>query len=237
MTAQSTPPRNSSSAFDNAARTLQAIAETLRDRLNTVGDTFIDLIYPAIEQATRLVGTTIAPVADIPFIKFATGIPGVSWLLAAIGQVNAEKVEKSVAQLRAKYPLKSDAEMVQQVIAETAFQAAQVGLLTNLVPPAAVFLFALDIGAISALQAEMIYKIAAIYGFSTEDAARRGEVLAIWAVFTGSSGTLKSGLSFLEILPGIGTAIGITSDAAIVYGVGFLASRYYEVKLSRKSIL
>jgi uncharacterized protein (DUF697 family) len=106
-----------------------------------------------------------------------------------------------------------------------------VGLLTNIIPPVAAFLLALDIGAISALQAAMIYKIAAIYGFSTDDAERRGEVLAIWAVFTGSSGTLKSGLSFFELLPGVGTAIGVSSDAAIIYGVGFLACRYYEVKV------
>jgi uncharacterized protein (DUF697 family) len=108
-------------------------------------------------------------------------------------------------------------------------------LLTNLIPSVATILFAVDIGAIAALQAEMIYKIAAIYGFSAEDTSRRGEVLAIWGIFTGSSSTLKSGLSFLEILPGAGTAIGITSDAAIIYSVGFLACRYYEVKLSRQA--
>lgn len=222
------------STVDSVARAFKTFAQTLQDGANTAGDAFINLIYPAIEQTTRLVGTTIAPIADIPFIKFATGVPGLSWLLAALGQVNAEKVQREIADLRAKHPLETDEQLVQRVISTTVFRAAQVGLLTNFIPPVAVFLFALDIGAIAALQAEMIYKIAAIYGFSTADAERRGEVLAIWAVFTGSSGMLKSGLSFLEVLPGAGMAIGISSDAAIIYGVGFLACRYYEVKLKRQ---
>ena len=204
---------------------------------NAAGDALINLIYPAIDQATQLVGTTVAPIADIPFIKYATAVPGLSWLLAAVGQVNAEKVRKEIATLRAEYPLETDEQLVQRVIGQTTWRAAQVGLLTNIIPPVAALLFAIDLGAIAALQAEMIYKVAAIYGFSTEDAARRGEILAIWAVFTGSSGTLKSGLSFFEILPGVGTAIGASSDAALIYAVGFLASRYYAVKLTREPLL
>ncbi len=227
------PNQNSGSATENVTRFFDLFSTALQESTNTVGDAFVSSAYPLIEQATRFFGSAVAPIADIPFIKFATGVPGLSWLLAALGQVNDDKVRQEVAELRVKFPLDTDEKLAQRVISQTTFQAAQVGLLTNIVPPAAVFLFALDIGAISALQAAMIYKIAAIYGFSTDDAQRRGEVLAIWAVFTGSSGTLKSGLSFLEILPGIGTAIGISSDAAIIYGVGCLACRYYEVKLKR----
>lgn len=233
---QPSSPQNPSTTLAQVAGFFSTVTEALQTSADTAGDTLIELIYPAIEQATRLVGTTIAPVADIPFIKFATGVPGLSWLLAALGQVNADKVQREVAALRAEHPLDTDERLVQRVISTTTFRAAQVGLLTNIIPPVAVFLFALDIGAIAALQAEMIYKIAAIYGFSTADAERRGEVLAIWAVFTGCSGTLKSGLSFLEVLPGAGTVIGISSDATIIYGVGFLASRYYTVKLKRQLV-
>jgi uncharacterized protein (DUF697 family) len=224
------------STLEQIANFFQVMSESLQTSVDSAGDAFIRFIYPAIEQATRIVGTTVAPIADIPFIKYATAIPGLSWLLAALGQVNAEKVQREVAELRAKYPLDTDVQLAQRVIGKTTFRAAQVGFLTNIIPPVALFLFALDIGAIAALQAEMIYKIATIYGFSTEDVERRGEVLAIWAVFTGSSGTLKSGLSFLEVLPGAGTVVGIAADAGIIYGVGFLACRYYEVKLKRRVV-
>lgn len=227
------PPNDPNSVIEDVSRAFRSFTHALQGGANAVGDAFVTLVYPAIEQTTELIGHTIAPIADIPFIRFATGVPGLSWVLAALGQVNAEKVAKSVGELRSQHPLATDEELAQRVIASTTLRAAQVGLLTNIIPPVAALMFAIDIGAIAALQAEMIYKIAAIYGFSTEDAARRGEVLAIWGVFTGSSSTLKSGLSFFEVIPGAGTAIGISSDAAIIYGVGFLASRYYAVKLQR----
>ncbi|MGD1860051.1 MAG: EcsC family protein [Leptolyngbyaceae cyanobacterium] len=224
----------SDAGINQVAQAFQVFSETLQNQFNTIGDSIIDWLYPAIAQATQLIGRTVAPIADLPFIKLATGIPGLSWLLAALGQVSADKVSREVANLRINHPLETDEQLVYRVIAATSLRAAQIGLLTNIVPPVALFLFAVDLGAIAALQAEMIYKIAAIYGFSTDDAERRGEVLAIWAVFTGSSGTLKSSFSFLELLPGAGTVIGISSDAAIIYGVGFLACRYYTVKLKRQ---
>jgi uncharacterized protein (DUF697 family) len=226
--------QSSGSVMETVTHAFQAFSAALQAGANSAGDAFIDFVYPSVEQATRLVGTRVAPIADIPLIKFATGVPGLSWLLAALGQVNEDKVRQEVAALRIKFPLDTHKQLAQRVISQTTLRAAQVGLLTNIIPPVAAFLLALDIGAIAALQAAMIYKIAAIYGFSTDDAERRGEVLAIWAVFTGSSGTLKSGLSFFELLPGVGTAIGVSSDAAIIYGVGFLACRYYEVKVKRQ---
>ena len=235
MTAQTSASNGFKPDLKDAMQAIRSIAEALHSSTNVAGDAVITLIYPAIEQVTKLAGDTIAPIADIPFIQFATGVPGLSWLLAALGQVNTHKIQIAVTKLRTQYPLETDEQLAQRVITQTTFRAAQVGLLTNVIPPVAAILFALDLGAIAALQAEMIYTIAAIYGFSTIETTRRGEVLAIWGISTGSSGTLKSGLSVLEILPGVGTAIGITSDAAIIYSVGFLACRYYEVKLKQQS--
>ncbi|HEY9888784.1 MAG TPA: hypothetical protein V6D02_10310 [Candidatus Obscuribacterales bacterium] len=229
-----TPPNGSAPNGHDAARMMQAIATALNDTANTAGDAFVSWLYPAIEQGTELLGRTVAPIANLPFIQFATGVPGLRWLLAALGQVNAQKVHAAVAELRQQYPTETNEQLAQRVMVETTWRAAQVGFLTNFIPPVAVFLFAIDLGAIAALQAEMIYKIAAIFGFEATDNTRRGEVLAIWGLSTGSSGTMKSGLSFVEVLPGLGAAVGIAADAAIIYGVGFLACRYYEIKLARQ---
>jgi uncharacterized protein (DUF697 family) len=209
---------------------MQVIARTLQDGTNAAGEATVKFAYPAIEEGTEFLGRTVAPIADLPLIKYATAVPGIKWLLAALGQVNTERVVMEVEQFRLDYPLDSQAQLAQRVMLKTSQRAAQVGLVTNFIPPVALMLFAVDIGAIAALQAEMIYRIAAIYGFSPKDSTRRGEVLSIWALTTSSWGFLKSGLSFLEILPGLGTVVGITADAAIVYGVGFLACRYYEMK-------
>ena len=69
---------------------------------------------------------------------------------------------------------------------DTAMQAAGIGLITNFVSPVALALTLVDIGAVAALQANMLYRIAAIYGYSPDEDARRGEVLTIWfCVFWG----------------------------------------------------
>jgi uncharacterized protein (DUF697 family) len=150
--------------------------------------------------------------------------------MAALGQVNVERVQQEVDALRQQYPLDTPDRLAQRVIADTAWKAAGIGLVTNIIPPVALMLFAADLGAISALQAEMIYRIAIIYGFSPTDVARRGEVLAIWSLSTGSSGALKMGLSFVELLPGIGAVVGSAGDATLLYSLGHLACRFYEAK-------
>jgi uncharacterized protein (DUF697 family) len=190
-----------------------------------------DSLYQFIEQSTDTVGRIVTPIAESPLIKFATRMPGISWLMAALGQVDADKVRREVEELRRTYPLETAEQLAERVIVETSWRAAGIGLVTNFAPPLALLLFAVDLGAIAALQAGMIYKIAAIYGFPTHEPSRRGEVLAIWGLSAGGSSVLKAGLSIVELLPGVGAAIGITSDAALLYGLGYLASRFYETKL------
>ena len=189
-----------------------------------------DRLYQLIEQSTETVGKIVTPIAENPLIKFATKVPGISWLMAALGQVDVEKVQREVDELRRTYPLESAEQLAQRVIVETAWRAAGIGLVTNFVPPLALMLFAVDLGAIAALQAGMIYRIAAIYGFPPHEQTRRGELLAIWGLSAGGSGVLKMGLGLVELLPGIGAAVGITSDAALLYGLGYLATRFYETK-------
>ena len=76
----------------------------------------------------------------------------------------------------------------------------------------------------------MIYRIAAIYGFAPTDPTRRGEVLAIWGLATGSSGVLKAGMSVVEVIPVLGAAVGSAGNAALLFGLGQLACQFYERK-------
>jgi uncharacterized protein (DUF697 family) len=222
-------------AIANAIRASQVITEQLKEPVTAVGNTVGDTLHRLVEQSTETAGRIVAPIADNPLIKYATKLPGINWLMAALGQVDEQVVQQEVAALRQKYPTDTTEQLAQRVITETVWRAAQIGLVTNFLPPLAVMLFAVDLGAIAALQAKMIYQVAAIYGFAPEDPTRRGEVLAIWGLSTGSSGFLKTGLSFVEILPGVGAAVGITTDAALIYAVGMLACQFYETKLRRAS--
>jgi uncharacterized protein (DUF697 family) len=187
-------------------------------------------LYDWIEQSTETVGAIVTPIADNPIVKAATQIPGLKWLMAAVGQIDMATVQRDVTNLRQKHPNDSAEQLAQRVIADTALKAAGIGLATNFLPPLALMLFAVDLGAIAALQASMIYRIAAIYGFPPTEAARRGEMMAIWGLATGGSGLLKTGMSFVELLPIVGAVVGTVGDATLLYGLGYLACRFYETK-------
>ncbi|MBD1910790.1 MULTISPECIES: hypothetical protein [unclassified Leptolyngbya] len=194
-----------------------------------------DAIHTWAEQTTETIGKVVTPFAENPLIKMGTKVPGISWLMAALGQVDVEKVNQEVAELRRQHPTDSTDQLVRRVIADSSMRAAQIGLVTNFIPPAALLLSALDLGAVAALQANMVYRIATLYGFSPTDSARRGEVIAIWGLFSGGSGLLKSGLSFVELIPGLGAAVGVTSDAALLYGMGQIAMQFYEQKRAKQN--
>jgi uncharacterized protein (DUF697 family) len=211
---------------DNSGSFTDQMNETIASATKMASD-FLQML---VERSTETVGWVAAPIADNPAIKFATKLPGLRWVMAALGQVDVDKVQKEAEALRQKYPLDTNEQLAHRVIVDTAMKAAGVGLVTNFLPPLAISLLAIDLAAITALQAEMIYHIAAIYGFSLKDSTRRGEVLAIWLLSTGGSGVLKSGLSVVEILPGVGAAVGTAGNAALLYSLGYLASQFYQTK-------
>jgi uncharacterized protein (DUF697 family) len=150
--------------------------------------------------------------------------------MAALGQVDVEKAQDEVEKLRQEYPLETPEQLAHRIMVDTSLKAGGIGLLTNFVPPLALTLFAVDLAAVTALQAEMVYRIAAAYGFPLKDPARRGEVLAIFGLSVGGSGALKVGLSFVELLPVIGAVVGASSNAAVLYSLGHVACRFYEAK-------
>lgn len=196
----------------------------------TVGKTVAPTVLGWVERSTETVGKIVTPIAENPLVKYATQVPGVKWILAALGQVSIVEVEKDVAKLRQQYPLDTAEQLAQRVIADVAFKAAGIGLATNVAPPFALALFGFEVAAINALQAEMLYRIAAIYGFPLNDPTRRGEAIAIWGLSMGGSSVIKAGLSIVELIPLVGTAIGISSDAALLYALGYVACRFYKNK-------
>ncbi|MGF1516354.1 MAG: EcsC family protein [Nodosilinea sp.] len=217
-------------SFEAVTQVMQAVVTVLDNATANTGNAVLSRFQPFLEPATATVGRVVGPIANLPFIKFATALPGLKWLMAAIGQVNVAEVRSQVDDLRRQYPLETKRALAQRVMAETAVKAAGVGLATNFIPPVALALMLVDIGAIAALQANMIYRIATIYGYSPTDHDRRGEVLAIWLLSSTAGGMVKSGLSVAELIPGLGAVLGVASNASVLYGVGYFACRYYETK-------
>lgn len=218
----------------SAARIASAAVQIAADEITGTTAAVSKTVGPAtqqfVEQGTETVGKIVTPIAENPLIKYAAKVPGINLLLAALGQVDVEKAQNEVDKLRQEYPLETPEQLAHRIMVDTSLKAGGIGLLTNFVPPLALTLFAVDLAAVTALQAEMVYRIAAAYGFSLKDPTRRGEVLGIFGLSVGGSGVLKGGLSFVELLPVIGAFVGASSNAALIYSLGYIACRFYEAK-------
>lgn len=208
----------------------QGLVQALDEAIAYAGNGVMAPCQPWLEPLTASVGQVVAPVANHPLVQGLTLVPGLQWLLAALGQVNVDQVRQGVDDLRRSQPQADRRALARQVMADTTLKAAGVGLVTNLAPPLAILLSFVEVGAVAALQATMIYRIATIYGYSPEDSERRGEVFTIWLLSASASGLVKSGLGLVEALPWLGTAVGVATDATLIYSVGYWACRYYETK-------
>ncbi|RMF63135.1 MAG: hypothetical protein D6742_18345 [Cyanobacteria bacterium J069] len=238
-----TEPGNSWFCFQNVNEAIASATAFASGAASTVANTVVDTAEAAVktvapdahnwvEQGTETVGRIVAPIAENPLVKGATQVPGLKWLMAALGQVSLAEVNSDIATLRQQYPAETPRQLSQRIIADTALKAAGLGLAANIAPPIALGLFGIEIAAINALQAGMIYRIASVYGFELEDPARRGEVLALWGVLSSGSNVVKAGTSLVELIPFAGAAVSIGSNASLLYGLGYAAVRFYENKLA-----
>jgi uncharacterized protein (DUF697 family) len=220
-------PMDAMRAISQSVQSMLAMAD---DVAANAGNGVMSSLQPVVEPTVATMGQVVAPIGRLPFIQQATIIPGVKWLLAAIGQVNAQAVRQQVDDLRQRYPLDTQRQLAHRVITEATTRAAAIGLATNIIPPVALLLTLVDIGAVAALQADMIYRIAAIYGYSPDDDSRRGEVLGLWLLSSGGASVVKGGFSTVEMIPVVGAMTGVATDAGLLSGIGYLACRYYETK-------
>lgn len=219
--------------FDQVAH---AAFEALRSTAQQASKTADDLQQEAhnfVERGTEQLGRAVTPFVENPILNSVTQLPILRWFAAALGQVDVDSVNRDVQQLRQKHPQKTRSELSQQLIQEATLKAAGIGLATNILPPVAAILFAVDIAALSSLQAEMIFRIAAIYDLPLKDDARRGEVLTIYGLSFGGTSLIKTGLSVAELIPGVGAVIGASSDAALLFALGQAVARFYETKFRR----
>jgi len=229
-----TAAQMAASAAKVASAAVQVVTDEVTGTTTVIGKTIVPAAQQFIEQGTETIGKMVTPIAEHPLTKYASKVPGINVLLAALGQVDVDQAQKEVDKLRLEYPLDTPEQLARRIIADAALKGGGIGLATNFVPPLALALFGIELAAVTALQAEMVYRIAAAYGFSLQDPTRRGEVLAIFGLSVGGSGALKSGLSFVELLPVIGAFVGASSNAALLYSLGYVACQFYEAK--RKSV-
>jgi uncharacterized protein (DUF697 family) len=165
--------------------------------------------------------------------EFVAGAP---ILRKVVEQVDLVKVETSVKKLKQKYPRETPRQLAHRIMLEKAIYAGSSGLVTSLVPGTAAALFVVDLTATSALQAEMVYQIAAVNGLDIRDPVRKGEVLTVFGLALGGNRAIKAGLELLQNAPVAGAVIGASSNAVMLYTVGYAACRFYEAKLDSQAM-
>ena len=186
-----------------------------------------------LEETTASTGQTLEWIASNPILKAADNTIGLDWLMTFLGKVNVAKAQQVVDKMRSQYPTETPNQIAHRLIIQKAWLGGRLGLLTNIIPPIAALFLGVELIATTRLQTEMVYEIAAAYGLDMNDPSRRGEVLAIFGLSLGAD-VLKSGLSVVEIIPGIGAVVGASTNAAILYVLGQTACRFYEGKTSQR---
>lgn len=205
---------------------------------NTVGEltaTVTTQVQEFLEEATATTGKTMDAIAANPILQSADRIVGLDWISAFLGKVDTAKVSATVEAMRSRYPEESPAQIAQRLIVEKAWSGGRVGLLTNIIPPVAAFFLGVELVATTKLQTEMVYEIAAAYGLDITEPTRRGEALAIFGLSLGAD-ILKTGLTIVEIIPGVGAVVGASTNAAMLYVLGQTACRFYEAKVNRAEV-
>ena len=182
-----------------------------------------------LEKTTVSTGETLDWIADNPILKAADNIIGIDWLMTFLGRADTDKIRQTVAEMRSRYPDETPEQIANRLIVAKTWEGGRLGLLTNIIPPIAALFLGIELIATTKLQTEMVYEIAAAYNLDLDEPARRGEVMAIFGLSLGAD-VVKTGLTVVEILPGIGAVVGASTNAAMLYVLGQTACRFYANK-------
>nr|WP_292823290.1 EcsC family protein [Nostoc sp. JL33] len=233
------------SSVENKPSGLESFVETVAQTGKAVLDTAVEVgeatakeTHKLIEQTTQTSGQLVNRLSENWLIRKLSGVLNLNWLIGTTNLVDLEKAEVAVNKLKQKYPNESPSQIAHRIMVEKATQGATVGLATSILPGIAVALFAIDLTATTKLQSEMLYQIASVYGLDLKDPARKGEVLAIFGLALGGERLLKAaGLGLLRNIPLAGAVIGASSNATMIYSLGYAACRFYEAKLDESTSL
>ncbi|MEH2202195.1 EcsC family protein [Nostoc sp.] len=228
------------SSVENEPSILESFVTTVAQTGKAVLDTAIEVgeatgkqTHKFIEETTKTSGQVVDRLSENWLIRKLSGVLNLNWLIADNNLVDLEKAEAEVNKLKQNYPNELPSQIAHRIMMEKATQAGTVGLATSLLPGIAIALLAIDLTATTKLQSEMLYQIASVYGLDLKDPARKGEILAIFGLALGGGRLLKAaGLGLLRNVPLAGAAIAASSNATMIYSLGYAACRFYEAKLN-----
>ncbi|MDJ0598677.1 MAG: hypothetical protein QNJ37_07555 [Crocosphaera sp.] len=207
----------------NTPKSSNYFEKTLKEINDEIYNNIENNLKPHLEDTGKFLET----IAKNPILQTIYPWIGLQWLMYILGEVDHQQIEETVEKLRKQYPTENPEQLANRIIQQQGIEAAKIGIFTNLIPPFALFLLGLEFSAITKLQVEMIYQLAAAYNLTLETPLRRGENFALYNLSLGG-GMLKTSLTMVEIIPGIGPIVGACSDAILLYGLGYATTWLYE---------
>ncbi|QLE42671.1 hypothetical protein FD723_21030 [Nostoc sp. C052] len=229
---------NEPSVLESLIKTVAQTGQAVLDTAVGVGEATAKETHKFIEQTTQSSGQVVNRLSENWLIRKLSGVLNLNWLISDTNLVDLEQAEAAVNKLKKQYPNESPSQLAHRIMVEKATKAATVGLATSILPGIAVALLAIDLTATTKLQSEMLYQIASVYGLDLKDPARKGEILAIFGLALGGGRLLKAaGLGLLRNVPLAGAVIGASSNATMIYSLGYAACRFYETKLDESTSL
>jgi uncharacterized protein (DUF697 family) len=187
-------------------------------------------------QVPNFLGSSIGLISQSPILKKLTQKFKIDWLVNAIDAVDVVNAEAKVRELQRQYPHEKPQEIAHHLMVEKALLAAGTGLASSLVPGVALALAGMDLAAMTALSAELVYQIAAAYGMDLRSSDRKKEVVAIFGLSLGSNLAIEAGVTLVSNIPLAGAAINASASAAMIYAMGYGACRFYEAHLNSSEI-
>lgn len=225
---------NTGSSGAKALSVLSSLAQGVKNTTKAIAQISVatsDRIQDWVSPATQRAGEAVNYVGNNWLVRRLARFLNLGWLLGATSNVDLAKAEAEVRKLQQEHPNESPSQIAHRIMVEKAKRAGGIGLATSVLPGAALAFLAVDLAATTQLQAEMVHQIAAAYGLDLKDPARKGEVLGIFGLGLGGSRLLKTaGLGLLRNIPFAGAVIGASSNATMLYSLGYAACRFYEAK-------
>ncbi|NMG07108.1 hypothetical protein [Brasilonema sp. UFV-L1] len=145
-----------------------------------------------------------------------------------IEQINLDEIETFVAHLWKKFPKANPEQIAQRLLRRQLLRVSRTSAVMSVVPDKMAESVGVDYVEIALIQAEIIFQIAAAYGFELQTPESKDEAFAIIDRVLRANRLARIGLSATQMIPFAGGFIRTGSDTYLVYQIGNTAQQFYK---------
>ncbi|MGH7997870.1 MAG: hypothetical protein ACREPR_00150 [Brasilonema sp.] len=145
-----------------------------------------------------------------------------------IEQINLDEIETFVAHICTKFPKAKPEQIAQRLLRRQLLRVSRTSAVMSVVPGKMAESVGVDYVEIALIQAEIIFQIAAVYGFELQALESKDEAFAIIDRVLRANRLARIGLSATQMIPFAGGFIGTGTDTYLVYQIGNTAQQFYK---------